>query len=60
MVGVFADNSMTLYMTIICSLDTVPAKFLLFWVIVLWYYIRLLHGNALTGQLADVFQNLGR
>jgi hypothetical protein len=31
----------------------------LFWVIVLWLYIRLLNGNALTGQLPDVFQNLG-
>jgi hypothetical protein len=31
----------------------------LFWSIVLWFYIRLLNGNALTGQLADVFRNLG-
>jgi hypothetical protein len=28
MVAVFPDNSMTLYMTIMSSLDTVPAKFL--------------------------------
>jgi hypothetical protein len=28
MVAVFPDNSMTLYMTIMFSLDTVPAKFL--------------------------------
>ncbi len=31
----------------------------LFWVVFLWFYVRRLNGNALTGQLADVFQNLG-
>jgi hypothetical protein len=25
----------------------------------LWFYVRRLNANALTGQLADVFQNLG-
>ncbi len=61
MVAVFPENSMTLYMTIMSSLDIIPAKFLYLYFGLLFcgFISGSLNGNALTGQLADVFKNLG-